>query len=96
MILHDWDVERCVQILRRCREATTPGGRIVIVETIIGDVTDPGIAAALTDLNMLVVCQGGRERSLDEFDAVLSSAGLRRITVSSNPSPHSVIQAVAA
>ena len=93
-ILHDWDDDDCVTILRRCREAMEPGGRIAIIEMVVGDQTDPGVSA-LMDLNMLA-CTGGRERSLDEFDALLARAGLRRTAVLTKDSPQSVIEAVAA
>jgi hypothetical protein len=93
-ILHDWDDDDCVTILRRCRAAMEPGGRIAIIEMVVGDHTDPGVSA-LMDLNMLA-CTGGRERSLDEFDALLARAGLRRTAVLTKDSPQSVIEAVAA
>lgn len=93
-ILHDWDDESCVKILRSCREAMEPGGRVAIVETIVGD--DGGDTfGALMDLNMLAVVNG-KERSLDEFDALLQRAGLRRTAVLTADSPQSVIEAVAA
>lgn len=91
-ILHDWDDEACVRILKRCREAMIPGGRIAIIEMLIGDRGDPGVVA-LMDLNMLAVT-GGRERSLGEYDALLFAAGLRRIAVWRADSPQSVIEAV--
>ena len=53
-ILHDWDDESCVKILSRCREAMVPGGRIAIIDFLIGDRDDPGVMA-LMDLNMLAV-----------------------------------------
>jgi hypothetical protein len=94
-VLHDWDDEHCVQILRRCREAMQPGGRVAILEFVVGSDDDPG-TAALMDLNMLAMTQGGRERTLAEFDALLAAAGLRRVTVLSTPeSPQRVIEAVA-
>ncbi len=40
-ILHDWDDESCLKILRRCREAMEPGGRIAIFELVVGDDADP-------------------------------------------------------
>jgi hypothetical protein len=94
-VLHDWDDPSCVEILSRCREAMTPGGRIAIVEMIVGDTADPG-AAALMDLAMLAASDGGRESSLEEYDALLAAAGLRRIAVITTGSPQGVIQAVAA
>jgi hypothetical protein len=93
-ILHDWDDESCVKILRRCREAMEPGGRIAIFELVVDD-DDEDSFGALMDLNMLAVVNG-RERSLEEFDALLHRAGLRRIAVLTADSPQSVIEAVAA
>jgi hypothetical protein len=92
-ILHDWDDERCATILRRCRESMLPGGRVVIVEMVIPEHDVPN-AATLMDLSMLTVV-GGRERSLAEYDALLTTAGLRRTALWSSNSPQSVIEAVA-
>ena len=94
MILHDWDNERCVKILKNCRAAMTPGGRITVVEMIVGELSDPG-PAALMDVNMLAAVPG-QERSLTEYDALLSAAGLRRTAVLPTSSAQSVIEAVAA
>jgi hypothetical protein len=91
-ILHDWDDVNCVEILKRCREAMLPGGRVVIVEFVLDGLNDPGVMA-LIDLAMLAVA-GGRERSLAEFDALLADAGLRRSAVRTSGSPQSVIEAV--
>jgi hypothetical protein len=92
-ILHDWDDENCVKILRNCREAMNPGGRIAVIEMIIGDLANPG-PAALMDMNMLSLVSG-QERSLAEYEVLLSAAGLRRIAVLDTKSPQSVIEAVA-
>lgn len=93
-VLHDWDDENCVKILRSCREAMEPGGRIAILETIVGDDAEDRMGV-LMDLTMLA-CADGRERSLGEFDALLHRAGLRRTAVLTADSPQSVIEAVAA
>jgi hypothetical protein len=71
-----------------------PGGRIAIVEMVLGELDNPG-PGALIDMNMLAVCPG-QERSLDEYDALLAAAGLRRTAVLATSSPQSVIEAVAA
>ena len=92
-ILHDWDDERAIKILQRCREAITPGGRIAIVEMVVGELPNPGLGALL-DMNMLAASPG-QERSLDEYDALLAAAGLRRTAVRPASSSQSVIEAVA-
>jgi O-methyltransferase/methyltransferase family protein len=92
-VLHDWDDLNCVRILRACRAAMQPDGRIAIAEMLVGDQDDPGVVTLL-DLNKMAV-GGGRERSLAEFDGLLAAAELRRIAVWSADSPQSVIEAVA-
>lgn len=91
-ILHDWDDEACVRILDNCRAALRPGGRIAVVEMVIGEVGDPGIAP-LMDMNMLAMSSGGRERSLDEFAALLDSAGLRISATTRLQEPYHLIEA---
>jgi hypothetical protein len=92
-ILHNWADEECIEILRHCRRAAVPGARIAIVEFIVGDAAHPGRTATLNDLAMLAVL-GGRGRSLEEFDRLLSAAGLRRTAVRPTTPPQSVIEAV--
>jgi hypothetical protein len=77
MILHDWDDERCVQILRNCRAAVHPRGRALIVERVIGELGQPDFAT-LADMNMLSMTQGGMERDLHEFDTLFAASGWRR------------------
>ena len=93
-ILHDWDDERAITILRRCRDAMIPGGKVAIVEMVVGEPSDPGFGA-LMDINMLAVSPG-QERSLEEYDALLAAAGLRRTAVFTTNSPQTVIEAIAA
>ena len=94
MILHDWDDTSCIKILTNCRDAMTSGARIAVVEMLIGELSDPG-PAALMDMNMLGAVPG-QERSLPEYEALLSAAGLRRTAVLLTSSAQSVIEAVAA
>ncbi|RAG82193.1 methyltransferase [Streptacidiphilus pinicola] len=80
-ILHDWDDAACVRILRNCRTSLAKGGRIAVVDHLVGEAAEPGLAP-LMDMNMLVMT-GGRERQIAEFDALFSEAGLRRVRVGS-------------
>ena len=93
-ILHDWDDARCITILRRCRDAMIPGGKVAIVEMVVGEPSDPGFGA-LMDINMLAASPG-QERSLEEYDTLLAAAGLRRSAVFTTSSPQTVIEAIAA
>jgi hypothetical protein len=90
-ILHDWDDERAVAILRRVREAVAPDGRLALVETVLPETLaeHPGW---LLDLNMLVIT-GGRERTASEFTTLLDAAGWQLERVTPTESPLSVILA---
>nr|AEF32094.1 O-methyltransferase [uncultured bacterium AB1650] len=93
-VLHNWADESCVQILTNCRKALRPGGRVVVVEMPLGPLGEPGFAPLL-DLGMLAV-NAGRERDLDQYDALFRASGLRRAEVTPTSSPQSLIHAVAA
>ena len=78
-ILHDWDDEHSLRILRNCHRAAAPGSTLLVIERVVGAGADPSIH--LVDLLMLTML-GGRERSRAEFEALLDTAGfhLERIT----------------
>jgi SAM-dependent methyltransferase len=91
-VLHDWDDDACVRILRNCREALRPGGRVLVMELLVDEVGKAGLEP-LMDLNMMALSTG-RERSADEFEAVFKRAGLRLVQVTSSASLVSVLEAV--
>jgi hypothetical protein len=72
-ILHDWDDDDCVRILTACRKAMEPGTTLLIVERVIG-LPDERSLAVDWDLHMMVNT-GGAERTLDEYQTLLSRAG---------------------
>lgn len=78
-ILHDWDDESCTRILNNCRAALQEGGRVVVIDYLVGEFGSPGLPATM-DMNMLVM-NGGKERDIAEFDALFACTGLRRTTV---------------
>jgi hypothetical protein len=78
-VLHDWDDERCVAILRTCGAAMDASARLVIIELTLPERMTPSaplLSAALLDLIMLAYA-GGRERTKAEFSQLLDDAGLR-------------------
>jgi hypothetical protein len=93
-VLHDWDDERCVAILRTVRATMPAGSRVVLVETLQEpNVPDP--IASLADLQMLTQCDGGRQRSVGELHALLRAADLRPGTVRRTGGP-ALVEAYAA
>ena len=60
-IIHDWDDEKSLQILRNVRAAMNPDGKVLIVETVVPD-DDREHLSKLLDLEMLVAATGGSAR----------------------------------
>jgi hypothetical protein len=75
-ILHDWDDERALTILKNCRDAMDEHSKILVLEMIVQPGNIPG-AAKMLDLNMLVMCPGGKERTESEFHQLFAQAGLK-------------------
>jgi O-methyltransferase domain len=88
-ILHDWADADSTTILQRCREALAPEGRIAVVEMVV-DKANP--YAGLMDMMMFTACTG-RERSIEEYDALFEAAGLKRTAVRDTGTPMGVIEA---
>ncbi|WP_455712461.1 methyltransferase [Streptomyces globisporus] len=87
LVLHDWDDEASVAILRRCAEAAGQTGSVFVIESTgsAGDAPHTGM-----DLRMLCV-YGAKERRVEEFEELAGRAGLRIVAV--HPAgPSAIIQ----
>ena len=93
-IIHDWDDDRALAILRNIRAAMKPGGRVLVVEAVIAEGNGQDFGKLL-DIEMLVA-PGGKERTAAEYEQLFSRAGLRMTRIIPTKSPYSVIEAVAA
>ncbi|HEU5316429.1 MAG TPA: methyltransferase [Chloroflexota bacterium] len=96
-VIHDWEDDESVAILRTVRRAMgapgeTPRGTLLLIERVI-EPPNRGMRAKFSDLNMLV-SPGGRERTLDEYAALLDTAGFRLTRVISADSEADVIEAL--
>ena len=93
-IIHDWDDERSITILKNIKQAMNPGGRVLVVESVIADGNGQDFGKLL-DIEMLVA-PGGKERTAAEYEDLFRRAGLRLTRIVPTKSPYSVIEAVAA
>jgi hypothetical protein len=71
-IIHDWSDEDSLKILRNCRRAILPHGKLLLIEEVLKPANEPD-PGKLMDLNMLVLL-GGQERTEAEFAALLRQA----------------------
>jgi hypothetical protein len=85
-ILHDWDDERALEILRCVERAMPPGARLLIAEQGIAPpgVPNPG---KLLDVVMLSLLESGRERSAEDFASLMSQTGLELERTIPTPGP---------
>ena len=76
-ILHNWDDDRCVQILKHQAEAMAVGGKstLLIEDFVLGERAVGADYAAAFGIAMQAV-HNARERSREDFSRLLSPVGL--------------------
>lgn len=72
-VLHNWDDDRCVRILRNCRQAMAPGGRVLVVESLFSEHDEINL---LIDMVMRSSLKG-KKRGDEDFRRLFDLAGLR-------------------
>jgi hypothetical protein len=77
MILHDWNDDECVKILSNIHRSSDQDGKVFIAEHLIPDPETPHFSK-LFDIHMMCVASG-RERTVDEYSALLERAGWKYI-----------------
>jgi hypothetical protein len=100
-VIHDWDDDRSVLILKNCRRAMSGNGKLLLVERVMPTrmwASPSHQRMAMIDINMLAI-PGGRERTEAEYLALFAAAGftLAQILPLSAPSDRldvSLIEAV--
>jgi hypothetical protein len=96
-IIHDWDDERALAILRQCRAAMAPDATLLLIEHVLPERLETGAAAVATarlDLTMLLLTPRGRERTESAFRRLLGEAGFELRRVIATRSPLSFLEAV--
>jgi hypothetical protein len=92
-IIHDWDDERASVILKNIHKALkgNPAGKVILLEAVIQPGNAPDLGK-LIDIEMLLM-PGGRERTADEFAALLEKSGYEMTRIVPTQSPLCVIEA---
>jgi hypothetical protein len=93
-VVHDWDEDSALRILRNVRSVIAPVGKLLLIEMVLPEGT-PWHLGMLLDLEMLVSV-GGRERTASEYADLLLRAGFRQTRVIPTAGPVSIIEAVPA
>ena len=93
-IIHDWNDEQSLTILRNCHKAMKPQAKLLLVESVIPPGNEPFFGKWL-DVNMLVI-PGGQERTEQEYRELFQKAGFQLTRIVPTTMEVSVIEAVPA
>ncbi len=91
-IIHDWDDERSLQILKNIHRAIPAHGKVLLVEMVIAHGNEPHFGK-IQDMEMLV-SPGGIERTESQYRELLQQAGFKLTRIIQTRSPLSIIEAV--
>lgn len=93
-IIHDWDDEQAIAILKNCHKAMPAHGKVILLEMILSGPNQADFSKIM-DIEMLML-PGGRERTEEQYATLFSKAGFKLKGVTSTGAPTSVIEAVKA
>ena len=91
-IIHDWDDDKSMTILRNVHKAMKENGRLLLIEGVISDDNSPSFGKLL-DLTMLTI-PGGKERTADEFRELFKASGFELTRIIPTAAEVSVIEAI--
>jgi SAM-dependent methyltransferase len=94
-VLQHWDDVAARTILESCRDAMPARAKLAIVERLLPEQAQDDPSAVMLDLHMMVIT-GGRARTLEQIEALLSQAGLAVSNTSRTLSGFVIIEAVPA
>ena len=82
-VLHDWDRDKCMQILRNSRQALEQGtsaGRLVVAEQLLDETQTGPLSAALASVSILLGdWRTGKEYSFHELKTMMLNAGFKNV-----------------
>ena len=90
-IIHDWDDDRALKILRNIHLVLPSDGRLLLVEMVVPPGNESHFSK-IQDLEMLV-SPGGVERTPDEYRDLLAGAGFELSRIIPTKSPLSIVEA---
>ena len=81
MILHDWNLEKKKELIRKAYDALPENGALVTIEALIDDARRENVFGLLMSLNMLIEFGDAFDYSAAEFREWCSEAGFKRFDV---------------
>ena len=93
-IIHDWDDEKCILLLKNCRSSMNKNGRLICVDSVLPAIGNPeGASAKFLDLLMLTFLPG-KERTEGQWTELYRASGfeIRSITAINDAFGTSIVE----
>lgn len=75
-IIHDWDDEHALRILRNCRAAAAPASRAILFEHVVPAALGTSAAdQSVIRMDLSMMTMGGKERTAEDYRELLGTAG---------------------
>ena len=82
-----------IVILKNIQKVMAPGSKLLVIETIIKNNNNYSFGKMI-DILMLLGTDGGKERTIKEFNSILGKSGLNIKKVITTISPFSLIECI--
>ncbi len=92
-LIHDYDDERAIKLLKNCHDAIAENGKVLAVEMIVPPGNEPSLAK-IVDVEALIMSAGAIERTEGQYRDLFEAAGFKLTNVISTRSPMSILEAV--
>jgi cyclopropane fatty-acyl-phospholipid synthase-like methyltransferase len=76
-ILHDWDEEKKMQLIKKAFTALPEGGALVVIESIIDEERKQNVFGMMMSLNMLIETGTGFDYTFADFNKWVKNAGFK-------------------
>ncbi|XP_073138341.1 caffeic acid 3-O-methyltransferase 1-like [Henckelia pumila] len=81
-VLHNWDAEKCVKLLKNCYEALPKKGKVIVLEHILQEIPGTDVYSQQGSLwNIVILSMNGKERTKGEYEAMAMEAGFAEFKV---------------
>jgi SAM-dependent methyltransferase len=90
-ILHDWNLEEKIMLLRKAYDALPAGGAVIIHEALIDDARKQNVFGLLMSLNMLIETHGGFDFTGTDCRKWMKEVGFKRTQVAQLAGPDGMV-----
>lgn len=90
-ILHDWNLEEKMLLLRKAYEALPPNGALIVYEALIDDARKENTFGLLMSLNMLIETQGGFDFTGADCCKWMKEVGFKKTKVEKLAGPDGMV-----